>query len=196
MRMRALLVLAAALLPLTTPGTAFADVGQMPDASRVNAADIAAYSLAGASNNTRGEVTCSTPTVLGAPVLVATKAGVGETYGIDGAAGLAGCLSLQGTTYSAKLVVSLQFQPRAGAPFEAIPGCVPSSSTVGDIDGVAAPVVPVATCRYDVRSIAYDKPHRAYAVLTHTVDPDVRYESASPVVWHGGVPPLSVADNG
>jgi hypothetical protein len=173
---------------------AHADVTQLADANRVDAADLAAYTAQAATNDTSPDITCGVPTVVGEPVLPATKAVVGELYGVDAAVAHADCLSLQGHAFSATLTVWLQYQPTAGAAFANIAGCAPASVTVGATDGVASLTTPPATCTYDVRSAAYDKPHRAYAVLTNTELPTATYQGAS-APWYGGIPTMATIGN-
>jgi hypothetical protein len=175
----------AALAVAAAP--AHADPTQLADASRVNSLDLAGYAAQDAGNNADPDITCGVPTVVGAPVTVATRTPVGETYGIDAAVAHADCLSLQGHSFSATLTLWLQYQPTAGAAFVNVPGCLPGSVTGGSTNGVLAVTTPAVTCTYDVRSAAYDKPHRAYAVLTNTELPTATYPGASAVTWYGGV---------
>jgi ABC-type amino acid transport substrate-binding protein len=177
---------AAALLALTSSGVAHADVTQLASGVLVNSLDIASYALQATVNNTDPDITCSAPTVAAGPVTPAIAYGIGEVYGNDVAVAHADCLSLQGHSYLATLVATLQYQPAPGAPFADIPGCLASTSA-NSFDGEVSLTTPPATCQYDVRSVYYDKPHRGHAVLTTTESP-ATYEGASPTVWNGGLP--------
>jgi hypothetical protein len=176
-------------------GPAHADMTQLIDASRINSLDIASYTTGILwTNSSSPDVTCGVPTVVAGPATIAMRAVVGEVYGTDVAIAHDDCVSLQGHVYSATLTLWLQYQPVAGASFVAIPGCSSGSVTGGSVSGVVSLTTPVTTCSYDIRSPAYNKPHRAYAVLTNTEVPGATYPGASPVVWPGGLNTAAIHD--
>jgi hypothetical protein len=169
-------------------GTADADVTQLGDAIRINAVDIAGYTAkVVATNLAAPDTTCPSPVVVGVPVTPAARNGYGEVYGNDAVVAHGDCVSATGRSYLVTITIWLQYQPASGAAFVDLRDCGPKTQSESSVNGVAAVTSPVLQCGYTVDSPAYGKPHRAYAVLTNSDNPNGLYENAGPIVWTGGV---------
>lgn len=179
-------VLAAAALPaivVAGPSAAHAAV-QPADMGFALAETNVAIGLAAvevaAANVENPNVTCGIPTAHGMNVTPAADVVVATTRGIDVATAQGDCVSRTVMTYTATLVLSVEYRNAAGA-WSVISGCV-SQATMTAVNGVV--VVPtVAECRYEHDDPAAGRPHRAHAVLTNSLSPAPYPNYSEP--WQG-----------
>lgn len=184
-----LALLAATPASASTPSSYAAAVAD-------NTADQANAAASAASMNLANpNITCTIPKTFGVTVAKATDAYYAEVDGWDTATGAAGCASATNPTYTITFDVHIEWYNEARADWESLCGL---SATRNAVSGVAVaqhnrPVL----CSYDVDHPAANTPHRAHAILTHSLDPDAAYHGYGPVSYVGDrlpVPPAPLGD--
>ena len=165
---------AIAASAVLAPATAFGSAAHAGAAALSTAQD----EIQSRSADAGDDITCQ-PQADGTSVTPETNFVVGKIFAQDLGIGQAKCISLNAKTYTMRLTTKIQWFN--GTTWYDVPGCYRSQNgTVTNGVGVV-PALQV-TCNYGDASPYLDKYHRAYSILTNSVDAVVRTDPSA--TWY------------